>query len=159
MITLKRHNLTYNYHSIRLSMTKLCQRQLGTCRRHFLLVTLCLFTLLAGCSSREQVRHLASDASLIVPQQSTATEVISLLGQPDQRRTLADETEEWIYYYSEQSLLRKTPFIGKKIGHENYDLIIIYLKSDRVTSSTYRLLSESEFKSSGIKSDNQLHAE
>nr|MBF0221808.1 hypothetical protein [Desulfobulbaceae bacterium] len=123
------------------------------------LMTFTLLTVIPGCSSKDQIRHLASDAILIVPQQSTSKEVLSLLGQPVQRRELADGTEEWIYFHKNQSLLRKTPFIGDKFGREEFDLVIIHIKADIVKSCTYRLLTEEDFKSSGIKSDHQLHAE
>ena len=123
-------------------------------------VAVVFFAFLPSCSSRRHVRHLASDALLIVPHQSTSKEVISLLGQPDQRRKLQDETEEWIYFYTKQSLMKKTPFIGKNFAGEDFDLIIVYINNaGLVTSSTYRLITEAEFKSSGIKSDHQLNAE
>ena len=122
-----------------------------------LLLALVFCTFIPSCLSRNNVRHLASDAILIVPQLSTSDEVISLLGQPDQRRKIAGGTEEWIYFQTKQSFLRKTPYIGTKFGSADFDLIVIHLNAGLVTSSTYRLLTEAEFNSFGIKSDNQLN--
>ena len=123
----------------------------------YLLLALIFITFLPSCSSRKTVRHLASDAILIVPQLSTSDEVISLLGQPDQRRKIAGETEEWIYFQTKKSFLRKTPYVGAKFGSADFDLIVVHLKAGLVTSSTYRQLTEVEFNSFGIKSDNQLN--
>ena len=133
------------------------QQPYRQCLLFFLLAVLSVITT-SGCSSRSYVQHLASDAILIVPHQSTQKEIVSLLGQPEQRKKLSDGAEEWIYFQTKQSFLRKTPYIGKKFGHEAYDLVIIHFKGDLVTSSTYRLLTEEEFKASGIKSENQLNA-
>ena len=123
-----------------------------------LLLALALVTFLPSCSSRNHVRHLASDAILIVPHQSTQKEVISLLGHPEQRRNLANGVEEWIFVQTQQSFLRKTPYIGTSLGRADFDIVVIYFKNKLVTSSTYRQLTEEEFKASGIKSANQLNA-
>jgi len=112
---------------------------------------------LAGCASRSYVRHLTSDACLIVPQKTPPQEVIALLGPPDQRSKLSDGTEEWVYFEVNKSFLRKTPFIGDKLGQEDFDLVVVLIKNDLVTSCTYRLLKEDEFKASGIKSDTLLN--
>jgi hypothetical protein len=122
------------------------------------LLTISSFAIFAGCSSHSYVRHLASDASLIVPQKSTTQEVVSLLGQPDQRRSLIDGTEELVYFQTNKSFLRSMPFIGDKIGQEEFDLVVVLVKQDVVISCTYRLLKEEEFWDSGIKSDVQLNA-
>ena len=122
------------------------------------IISLSFLIFFAGCASRSYVRHLASDACLIVPQQSTAKETLSLLGQPDEKRNLSDGTEEWIYFENQKSLLRKMPYLGPKLGYENFDLVIVHVKGEIVSSCTYRRLTEEEFKDSGIKSDHQLNA-
>ncbi len=112
-------------------------------RRSFLIVFVGI--MLAACSSTTYVRHLASDASLIVPLQTTNKEVLNYLGPPDYQLKLANGSE-WIYFQGNKSLLRKTPYIGYKFGREDYDLLEIFLKNSVVQSRVYRLFNERQFK-------------
>lgn len=80
------------------------------------------------------------------------------MGQPDRRSQLDDGAEEWIYFQNNKSLLRRMPYLGDKLGSESFDLVIVHLRSDLVTSCTYRLLTEKEFKAAEIKSDNEFDA-
>jgi len=111
----------------------------------------CLFTV--GCSSGKYVRHLASDACLVTPQQTTKKEVLSYMGTPDNKKAGANG-EEWIYYQRHKSLLRKTPYIGDKIGSENYEAMIIAFDGDIVKSCTYRTYDEQKFKNSKLQKNN-----
>lgn len=120
----------------------------------FLLIALCM----AGCSSHTYVRHLASDASLVIPNQSTQKEIKGFMGFPDQTKKMADGTEQWVYFQTNKSTLRKTPYFGDKLGHENYDVVLITFSGETVSQCTYRLLTEKEFQESGIQSDGQLNA-
>ncbi len=112
-------------------------------RRLFLIV--CVGIMLAACSSTTYVRHLASDASLIVPLRTTSKEVLNYLGPPDSQLKL-DNGKEWIYFQGNKSLLRKTPYIGYRFGREDYDLLEIFLKDGVVQSRVYRLFNERQFK-------------
>ncbi|MFW8599893.1 hypothetical protein ACOHYD_00210 [Desulfobacterota bacterium M19] len=112
-------------------------------RRLFLIAFVAI--MLAACSSTTYVRHLASDAALIVPRQTTSKEVLNYLGPPDYQLKLANGLE-WIYFQGNKSLLRKTPYIGYKFGREDYDLLEIFLKDNVVQSRVYRLFNERQFK-------------
>ncbi len=116
---------------------------------------LCAALFLTSCSSQPYVRHLASDVSLIVPQETTKKQILSFMGQPDQKRDLSESSEEWTYFQTNKSALRKTPYVGHRIGSENYDVVMVVFNGDIVQTSTYRLLNENEFAESGIKSDVQ----
>ncbi len=120
-------------------------------RKITLLALLVILSLCAGCGSKEYVRHLASEACLITPQQSTKQEVQAYLGPPDKKQTLANGDEEWTYYQQNKSLLRKTPYIGQKIGSEEYDVMIVAFKKAVVDSCQYRMFTEAEFKESHIE--------
>ena len=112
---------------------------------------LCLLAtiiLINGCSSKEYVRHLASDACLITPQQTTKQQIQSYLGPPDKKTVLADGGEEWTYFQQNKSLLRKTPYIGDKLGEEHYDVMVVLFHGDVVDSCQYRMFTEKEFKES-----------
>ena len=112
--------------------------------------------LLNSCGPRNYVRHLASDASLVVPLHSAKKDVLTFMGQPDQRRTLSVAQEEWIYLQTNKSMLRKTPYLGPKVGSQDYDVVIIVFNDDLVNSCTYRMYNEQEFEESGIKESNPL---
>lgn len=114
---------------------------------------LCLLTFLMlslSCTSKEYVRHLASDACLITPQQSTKENINAYLGPPDKKQALADGGEEWIYFQRNQSLLRKTPYVGGKLGSENYDVMVIFFRGEIVDACQYRMFTKEEFEKAHI---------
>ena len=73
------------------------------------------------------------------------------MGPPDDQQ-VDQYGEMWIYYQVNKSLLRKTPFIGDKLGTEDVDVVTIRFQGDQVTACAYRSLTEDEFKKSGILS-------
>ena len=119
--------------------------------RKNLLIFLCFLVplVLSGCAGQE-IRHLASDASLIVPGQMNRQQVLELLGPPDQKATLEDGTEQWRYYQSQKSLLRKTPYVGEKFGEESFDVLTLTFQGESVRDCVYRHLDENEFDQLGI---------
>lgn len=122
-------------------------------RLHKLPPLFCLLAVLllsAACGHKEYVRHLASDACLISPQQSTRQEVQSYFGPPDKKQALADGNEEWTYFQQNKSFLRKTPYIGEKIGSEHFDVMIVVFRGDVVDACQYRMFTDTEFKESHI---------
>ncbi len=104
---------------------------------------------LAGCGHHE-VRHLASDAALVVPGRTPRQEVISLLGFPDDKEQRDDGQEVWYYFERQQSRLRRTPYVGKWLGSEEYDVLVITLRGDEVVSCVYRNLTPAEFERLGL---------
>jgi len=113
-----------------------------------LVITLALN--LSSCASKEPVCHIASDISLIIPNQTSKAEILSYLGPPAQKKSLPNNEEEWLYFQSYNSLLRTVPLVGKKMGDCQFDLAIIKFKGDIVSSSQYRDLTEAEFKQLGV---------
>lgn len=120
------------------------------CHKATLLGLLALATLIAGCESKEYVRHLSSEACLITPQQTNKKELQAYLGPPDKKQTLANGNEEWTYFQQNKSLLRKTPYIGKKLGSEEYDVMIVVFRDEVVDACQYRMFTEKEFEASHI---------
>jgi len=106
---------------------------------------------LSGCFfSREPVRHLASDVCLITPD-LTQKQVLDILGPPNHQKHNPEEGgETWIYYEVKKSVLRKTPYIGDRLGNEDYELITISFVGGQVRTCAYRALKEGEFKALGI---------
>ncbi|MFZ5775799.1 MAG: hypothetical protein ACOY3Z_09980 [Thermodesulfobacteriota bacterium] len=117
-----------------------------------LLACLCLAVLLSGCNVlyRDPVRHLSSDICLIAPNMSKE-EVVSALGAPDDRR-VTEEGEVWTYRETRKSVLRKAPVIGKRIGSEEYDVIIVTFAGNLVRTCVYRgFANAEELKKSGFE--------
>ncbi len=119
-------------------------------RQTLFFLSLFVLFFLSGCYNSEQVQHLSSDVCLLVPNTSTKEEVLSLLGQPDQRVTAQDGQEIWYYYEVKKSFLRKTPYVGDKLGEEEFDLITVTFTGDRVLTCVYRSLTQEEFEKTGI---------
>lgn len=112
-------------------------------------VCLCLLGLVGtGCFYRDPVRHLSSDICLITPN-LTQQEVLAYLGSPDEKQK-GEQGEIWVYRAVKQSLLRKTPYIGDKLGTENYDVATIHFVGDIVSTCLYRAYNEEELKKNGI---------
>lgn len=111
----------------------------------------CLFLLGfvgTGCFSHDPVRHLSSDICLVTPN-LTQKEVVASLGPPDQKQK-GEQGETWIYHEVKKSFLRKTPYLGEKLGSQDYDVVTITFAGDRVSACFYRAYSEEELKKSGI---------
>lgn len=109
-------------------------------------VLFCLFislTLLVGCHSKP-VRHLASDAALIQVGQSTRQDVIRLFGEPNGHRTVSPGMEEYIYSEDLQGLFGNMPVVGKWLGPEGYEMILITLKGDKVADCEFRTFKKSD---------------
>ena len=115
----------------------------------FFLSFLVLFSLY-GCFNSKPVRHLSSDVCLLIPNMTTKEEVLRLIGQPNQRLTSQQGQETWYYYNAKKSLLRKTPYVGDKLGNENFDLVTVTFTGDRVVTCVYRALTQEEFEKTGI---------
>ena len=107
---------------------------------------LLLSLLFAGCSGGKPVRHLSSDAILLIPGKTVKKEVISYMGEPEERRKKENGEEVWIYYQARKSLMRKTPYVGERLGHEEYDVVNVTFSGETLTSCVYRLFGEEEFK-------------
>jgi len=108
-----------------------------------------LLLLLTGCFRPKPVQHLAADACLITPKLSSRQDVINYLGEPAESQKQADGSEVWIYYQSNKSTLRKTPYVGGKLGSEEYDVLHITFNGDIVETCTYRSLTKKEFQNGG----------
>ncbi|MBM9615467.1 hypothetical protein JWJ90_14380 [Desulfobulbus rhabdoformis] len=99
--------------------------------------------LLGGCQSK-QVRHLASDASLIKPGVSTLQDVQRYLGEPDNRREVAPGVSEYVYYEDRPGLFGTMPLVGSWVDSTGYEMIIVTLQGNLVTNCEFRNFSESE---------------
>ena len=108
-----------------------------------LLVCVLALFLLGGCSGT-QVRHLASDASLIKPGLSTVKDVQKYLGEPDSRREISPGVSEYVYYEDRPGFFGNTPVLGSMTGPSGYEMIVITIEHDMVTSTEFRNFNESD---------------
>nr|WP_321466138.1 hypothetical protein [uncultured Desulfobulbus sp.] len=111
--------------------------------RPTLYVLLLLFLLLGGCQSK-QVRHLASDASLIKPGQSTLQDVQRYLGEPDNRREVGPGVTEYVYYENRPGMFGNMPMVGSMVDPSGYEMIVVTVKNDSVINCEFRNFSESD---------------
>ena len=110
----------------------------------WLLMTCLCF--LAGCASfSSPVRHLSSDACLVMPESTTRQEVISFLGEPDQKIATAGNSETWLYLKVNKSFSRSLPLLGERVGTENYETVTITFDADLVKACLYREFDQKEF--------------
>lgn len=93
----------------------------------------------AGCSFKP-VRHLASDAALIRPGESTLTDVLQYLGQPDGRRSIAPGVEELFYAEERKGGLATLPGFERVIDPDSHEMVLITLEGNIVTKSEFRLI-------------------
>ncbi|MCL1981122.1 MAG: hypothetical protein FWG62_08635 [Proteobacteria bacterium] len=111
--------------------------------RHLLFAILCALLLLGGCSSK-QVRHLASDAALIKPGQTTVKEMQKYLGEPDGRREVAPDVNEYVYFENRQGAFGNMPVIGSWVGPAGYEMIVVTAINDIVTNCEFRNFNQSD---------------
>jgi len=114
--------------------------------RHPLFVLLCALFLLGGCQSKQQVRHLASDAALIKPGLTTVSEMRKYLGEPDGRREVAPGVSEYVYSEDRQGIFGGLPVVGSMVGSVGYEMIVVTASNDIVTNCEFRTFNQSDRK-------------
>lgn len=111
--------------------------------------TLCVLflglLLLGGCHSK-QVRHLASDAALIKPGQTTVKEIQKYLGEPDGRREVAPGISEFVYFENRPGMFGNMPLLGSMTGPAGYEMIIVTIDNDVATNSEFRTYNQADRK-------------
>ncbi|MDD2463520.1 MAG: hypothetical protein PHI97_05940 [Desulfobulbus sp.] len=111
--------------------------------RPTLFILLFVALLLGGCHSK-QVRHLASDASLIKPGQSTLQDVQRYLGEPNGRREVGPGVSEYVYYEDRPGMFGNMPLVGSMVDPSGYEMIVVTVKNDVVVNCEFRNYSESD---------------
>ena len=119
-----------------------------SCKTISIAIALSFIIFLAGCQSK-QVRHLASDVCLLSPG-VTKQEVLTYLGVPHERRLNEQGNEIWLYFQVNKSFLRKTPYIGDKLGDEDYDMVTVTFLNEAVSTCVYRAYTEEQMKEMGL---------
>ncbi|PID71914.1 MAG: hypothetical protein CSB34_04505 [Desulfobulbus propionicus] len=108
-----------------------------------ILILAAALLLLGGCYSKE-VRHLASDASLVRPGITTKKDLYRYLGEPNGRRTISPQEVEYVYYEDLPGFLGHMPVVSSWTGTEGYEMIVIKVKDDVVTLCEFRTFKESD---------------
>lgn len=105
-----------------------------------------LFSLLglSGCSSTP-TRHLVSDVAMISAGSTSRQEVLKLMGDPDSKRMLNADTEEWVYYEERAATIDGTPLFSEFFDPEGYEMVMITFTGDIVKTCHYRGHDDDEF--------------
>jgi hypothetical protein len=103
-----------------------------------------LVLLLAGCSGTP-TRHLVSDVAMIKAGESTREDVLTLMGDPDSKRMVSPEVEEWVYYEEARSTFQNTPFVGGVFDPDGYNMVVVTLEGEKVTLCRYSGYDDDEF--------------
>lgn len=114
-------------------------------RLRVMLVIISIGIWLTGCAATAPMKHLSSDVCLVMPESTTKTEVLSFLGEPDQKTSSPGGDETWIYFKEHKDLIRKMPLIGEQFGTLNYETVAISFIGSKVRTCTYRQLDPTEF--------------
>lgn len=102
------------------------------CALLLLVMTLCV----SGCYITP-VRHLAADVALLKVGESTQEDVLIYLGDPDEQVDMGGGVVRWIYSEEKQTLMEKTPWIGKRIGSPEYRQVVVTLTNGIVSATSY----------------------
>ena len=108
-----------------------------------LITLICACLLLVGCYSKP-VRHLASDAAMIKPGQTTFSEVQQYLGEPKGRREVGPGVVEYVYSEDEISFWGKMPYVGSMVSPKGFEMIVLTVKDGVVTSCEFHNSSETD---------------
>lgn len=109
------------------------------------LLFVCMLLLLGGCYTK-QVRHLASDAALIKPGQTTAKEMLRYLGEPNGQRQVSPQVMEYVYYADQPGIFGTAPVLSKLTGPSGYEMIIVTVENELVTACEFRGFNEKDNK-------------
>ena len=114
--------------------------------RLILLLFILLFSIqsLSGCSSKP-TRHLVSDVAMISAGNTSREEVLKLMGDPNSKRMLNADVEEWVYYEEKSATLEGTPLFDGVFDPEGYDMVLITFSGDIVKTCHYRGHDDDEF--------------
>ncbi len=114
--------------------------------RLVLLLFILLFSIqsLSGCSSNP-IRHLVSDVAMISAGSTSREDVLKLMGDPDSKRMLNADTEEWVYYEEQAATLEGTPLFDGVFDPDGYDMVLITFSGDIVKTCNYRGHDDDEF--------------
>ncbi|MDX9833831.1 MAG: hypothetical protein RBT36_01290 [Desulfobulbus sp.] len=113
--------------------------------RHILLLLFAALFLLGGCHGK-QIRHLASDAALIKPGESTIRDVQKYLGEPNGRRDVAPGVAELVYYEDRPGFFGNVPVLGSMTSSTGYEMIVVTLENDQVTDCEFRTFNKKDHK-------------
>jgi hypothetical protein len=117
---------------------------LNSFRPLLFLSIVCLALFMAGCSGTP-TRHLVSDVCMIKAGQTSRQEVLALMGDPDSKRMVTPETEEWTYYEEDRATLQDAPLVGGSFDPDGYNMVVITLSGNTVASCRYSGYDDDEF--------------
>ncbi|MCF8056760.1 MAG: hypothetical protein K9K37_08985 [Desulfocapsa sp.] len=113
--------------------------------RPLFFVTILLLGLSMTACSGKPTRHLVSDVCMIKSGQTSRQEVLQLMGEPDSKRMLGPDTEEWVYYEEARATMQDAPLVGGAFDPDGYNMVVVTLSGNTVTTCRYSGFEEDEF--------------
>jgi len=77
--------------------------------------------------------------------QTSRQDVVALMGDPDSKRMVSPETEEWVYYEEDRATLQDAPLVGGAFDSNGYNMVVMTFSGNTVRSCRYRGYDEDEF--------------
>ena len=114
-------------------------------RPFFFLFFLSFFVVALNACSSTPTRHLVSDVAMISAGNTSREEVIKLMGDPDSKRMVDADTEEWVYYEERAATLGGTPLFDGVFDSDGYEMVLITFSGDVVKTCNYRGHDDDEF--------------
>lgn len=111
----------------------------------FFFTILFLALSMAGCSNTP-TRHLVSDVCMIKTNQTSRQEVLKLMGDPDSKRMLSPDTEEWVYYEEARAMMQDAPLVGGAFDPAGYNMVVITFSGNTVATCRYSGFEDDEFE-------------
>ena len=105
-------------------------------RLFFLPLLACAVLFLASCAG-QPVRNLASDAALIKAGETSAQELVRLIGEPDERQAGGNNQETWIYHEKEKSWLKTKPLISRLFKPRKEESLTVVIHDNVVFTARY----------------------
>jgi len=113
--------------------------------RPFVSLSILFLALSMAACSGTPTRHLVSDVCMIKAGQTSRQEVLTLMGDPDAKRMVAAQTEEWVYYEEDRGVLQDTPLVGGSFDPNGYNMVVVTLTGNTVSSCRYSGYDDDEF--------------
>ncbi len=114
-------------------------------RSFFLPGILLLILFIAGCSGAP-TRHLVSDVCMIKSGQTSRQDVLQLMGEPNSKRMLSSDTEEWVYYEEARAMVQDTPLVGGAFDPDGYSMVVVTFLGNTVATCRYSGFEDDEFE-------------
>jgi hypothetical protein len=83
---------------------------------------------------------------MIKTNQTSRQDVLKLMGDPDSKRMLGPDTEEWVYYEEARATMQDAPLVGGVFDPDGYNMVVITFSGNTVATCRYSGFEDDEFE-------------